>query len=132
MDLPTLAVMVFGGIALVVLVTHLTGGSVRIRLTSDDHVRDLWALDDPTPVTEVQRTGDDASALLALADGAHGVIFALGDRWVCRRLPTGAVRRIRQRDHTLILTLADFAAPSIRLLLPNESERVRWLERLEP
>lgn len=96
-ELAQLAALILGGIALVLVAIHLTGGSRRARFTDESAVRAAWALDDLTEVASVTLSEDRTAALLTLADGSSGVLFSAGDRWVARRLGPTVV--IRERDH---------------------------------
>lgn len=130
MDDPAqLAALVGGGILLVVLVSHLTGGTTRAHLGSADQVQQIWGLDDDTPIRDVQLADDTTAALLTLEDGAHAVVFSLGDRWVSRRVPDHAT--VWQRGERLVVRLGDFTAPSVRVALADPDLRARWVQRLE-
>lgn len=131
MSLPVLAALVLGGVSLVALVTHLTGGSTTASLASDEEAARIWALEHDASVSDVQRTDDDHAALLALEGGGTGVVYALGDRWVCRPLGPGSLLRVRERGDRLVLVTRDFAAPAVRLQLADPATRTAWQRRLE-
>ena len=130
-DLPTLVVLVVGGIALVVAVTHLTGGSQGGELSSDAQVREIWALDHRIHVSEVARSDDASAALLALADGSLGLVFVLGDRFVCRTLSADTVRSAHAHGDRLVVRLRDMGASRIVLRWTDATTRNAWQQRLE-
>ena len=126
MDLATLAGLVVGGVSLVVLVTHLTGGTVRATFASQADVRQAWALDDPSPVAAVQLSDDRHAALVQTVDGHVGVVYAMGDRWASRR-----VRHAHSSRAGLTLQLGDVGAPAIQFRLADADACTRWIQHLE-
>lgn len=131
MDLTLLAGLVVGGVSLIALVTHLTGGTVTASIESSDEARRLWALDYRSTPVEVQLSDDHHAALLSFHDGSTGVLFALGDNVVARTLGASAVRRVHVRDDGLRIALSDFGAPTIRVTLRDGTVRASWQQRLE-
>lgn len=128
-DLAQLAALVGGGVGLVLLTIHLTGGSMGTTLTDADEVRRIWALDSAEAIRSVQVSDDRTAALVALDGRRYGVVFALGDRWVIRVIPESA--HIRQRRDRVVVAFGDLTTAPVRIRLADAEVRDAWVRRLE-
>lgn len=126
-----LLILTAASLAAVGLIAALNGwlarGRVR-RLAGADEAAALWRLDfpDDEPI-RVETAADGRAALLRLPPGrGAGLLFAVGDDWVSRRVRPGGIARAEARgEDELLLALRDYTAPRIRLRLPN-TQRAAW------
>ncbi len=90
MPLPVLVAIVAGGIALVVLMVHLTGGSRVAAIESEMQARDRFAIDYPEAETaRCILSADRRDAVLELADGHVGLVHAMGSNYLTRFVSRG-------------------------------------------
>lgn len=90
MPLPMLVAIVAGGIALVVLMVHLTGGSGVAAIESEKQARDRFATDYPEAETvRCILSADRRDAVLELADGHVGLVHAIGSNYLTRFVSRG-------------------------------------------
>lgn len=85
MSLPVLIGVVAAGIALIVVLVHLTGGSERAPLGTAEEVTERFRIDFPD--AEVERcfeSADGYEALLVLADGGLGLVHTVGSKSLTR------------------------------------------------
>jgi len=90
LPLPMLVAIVAGGIALVVLLVHLTGGSQLAAIEGEGQARDRFAID--YPEAEVARcflSADRRDAVLELADSHVGLVHAIGSNYLTRFVSRG-------------------------------------------
>ena len=88
MSLPVLVGVVAFGIALVVYLVHINGGSVRLVMADEVEARALFAADhEDADVLRVILTADGHDAVVVLADGGTGLVHGMGSKAVTRRLP---------------------------------------------
>lgn len=110
MSLVTLVLIVAIGIAAVVLSVHLTGGSKRAQLDSEEHARARFAEDYPSiAILTVHLTADRSAAVMTLGDGRMGIVQAIGGKFLTRLLAQGDLVGVpRASDCTVSIRLADF------------------------
>lgn len=90
MPLPVLVAVVAGGIALVVLLVHLTGGSRMAVIEGEEQARDRFAIDYPeAETTRCILSADRRDAVLELADGHVGLVHAIGSNYLTRFVTRG-------------------------------------------
>lgn len=113
MSLALLVVMVVVGVSGVVLIVHLTGGSVHARLADEAAARARFAVDFPEPeVTAAFLTADGEAAFLALADGRVGIVQAIGSKFLTRIVAARDLAEApRVEDAAVTLHLRDFTWP---------------------
>lgn len=113
MNLTLLVAMVAVGVAGVVLLVHLTGGSQRARLDGEVAARARFGVDFPDPGIEaVHLTAASDAAFLALDDGRVGIVQAIGDRFLTRVVAAHDLAGTpRVAGTTLMLRLKDFTWP---------------------
>ena len=73
---------------------------------------------------------DAATALVERDDGSLHLVVARGDGLVTRQLTPALLRRVEQDGPALMLRLADFTLPSVRLQFRDTDEALRWQARL--
>jgi hypothetical protein len=90
LPLPVLVAVVAGGIALVVLLVHLTGGSRMAVIEGEEQARDRFAVDYPeAETTRCILSADCRDAVLQLADGHVGLVHAIGSNYLTRLVTCG-------------------------------------------
>lgn len=90
MPLPILVAIVTGGIALVVLMVHLTGGSRVAAIASGEQAKERFAIDYPEAVVrQCILSADRRDAVLELADGHVGLVHAIGSNYLTRFVSRG-------------------------------------------
>lgn len=90
MPLPMLVAIVAGGIALVVLLVHLTGGSRVAAIEGEEQARARFAIDYPEVETvRCILSADRRDAVLELADGHVGLVHAIGSNYLTRFVSRG-------------------------------------------
>lgn len=95
MPLPVLIAVVVVGIALVVLVVHLTGGSRVAEITSEGAALERFLIDYPEAVaTRCIISGDRRDAVLELADGHVGLVHAIGSNYLTRFVNRGEMAAV--------------------------------------
>lgn len=110
MNLALLATVVAAGIALVVIVVHLTGGSKRAVLVDARMAKSRFAQDFPNLVIDsVYVTQDGLTAFLGLRIGRVGVVQSMGDRFFTRLVGAGDLAGApRSSAQTLTMQFRDF------------------------
>jgi hypothetical protein len=131
MSLPLLLSVVALGIAGIVLLVHLTGGSKPARMGDDMAARAAWgAAFAEHPPLRVIRAQSGQAALIEFA-GGRGLIWCLGDDTVARVLRPGLLRTCTAKSPGLCLRLNDFDAPTVDLILTSAESR-EWRDMLSP
>lgn len=132
MSLSLLLALVVGGIAGIVLLVHLTGGSARRRFPDDAVARAEWAASCPEhPARTVQTARSGDAVLLTLASGEIGLMWSFGAEAVARVLRPGYIRSCKRTAKGLALVLNDFDAPRLALTLTDE-EASDWTHAISP
>ncbi|MDH4985124.1 hypothetical protein QEZ47_06140 [Aminobacter anthyllidis] len=110
MSLPVLVAMVVVGIAAVIAAVHLSGGSVRTRLSGTDQALQRFAMDFPDVTSSaVFLTEDSGTAFLLLENGSVGIVRSIGDKFLTRIVARADVAALRALDdRTVSLRLRDF------------------------
>lgn len=126
MPLEILLALVICGISAIAALLHLTGRSRR-RVMDADEARHQWLRHFPQDRIAELTLSEDGHAALVRSDAGPGLLWALGDDTVGRRL-NGCTFRAARGGMTVIT--GDFAAPRIRLTLGPEESR-RWQEMLD-
>lgn len=90
MPLTVLVAVVTGGVALIVLLVHLTGGSKGAEIESEETAFARFAIDYPEakPVRCIV-SSDRRDAVLELADGHVGLVHAIGSKYLTRLVNRG-------------------------------------------
>lgn len=114
MPLSLLVSVVVGGIALVVLMVHLTGGSRVTGIESAEQATGRFLVDYPEAV--VSRTilsADRRDAVLELTDGHVGLVHAIGSKYLTRFVNRGemAATSSRKEDGVVDLDTGDITWP---------------------
>ena len=95
MPLHILVAVVGCGIALVVLVVHLTGGSSIAEIADEQAARDSFALDYPeSVVAQCILSSDRRDAVLELSDGHVGLVHAFGSKFLTRFVNRGEMAAV--------------------------------------
>lgn len=106
MPLPVLAAIVVGGIALVVLVVHLTGGSRVAEIASDDAALERFLVDYPeVSATRCILSIDRRDAVLELADGHVGLVHAIGRNYLTRFVNRGEMAAVPNAKEEAVVDL---------------------------
>ena len=95
MPLTVLVAVVAGGIALVVLAVHLSGGSRVAEIADADAALDRFRMD--YPEVEALRcilSSDRRDAVLELADGHVGLVHAIGSKYLTRFVTRGEMAAV--------------------------------------
>lgn len=90
MPLPVLVAVVAGGVTLVVLMVHLTGGSRIAEIAGEEAALHRFLID--YPEAEVGRcivSSDCRDAVLELSDGHVGLVHAVGSNYLTRFVNRG-------------------------------------------
>ena len=96
MSLPVLVLIVVAGIALVVAAVHFTGGSALARIGDERQAVDRFNADFPEDeIEQVWRAEDGMTVVLSFRGGA-GIVRAVGDKLITRRIPGHAASVSRQ------------------------------------
>lgn len=126
MPLEVLGPLVLFGVAGVVLLVHLLGGSRSLRLADEAEALAVLAADYPDAAPRRAILADDRRAALVEAAGGLGVVRAMGDRWFARLLaPRDAEARESRRGVEIVI--ADFGAPAVALRLADAARRAEAL-----
>ena len=112
MQLWQLGLLVGFGVALIVWLVHLSGGSRKAVLADAQTAIARFAEDFPTlaPTNAVLTKSGDA-AFLALPDGKTGLVHALGDGFLTRILEPAVMAGVKADANRLSLRIADFTFP---------------------
>ncbi|MHA3914333.1 hypothetical protein [Halovulum sp. GXIMD14793] len=114
------------GIAAVVLLVHMTGGTMTRHIDDLADAQAIWAGDHPD---EARIDDLGHAALVHLNDGRRGVIRAFGDDAVVRHLDGSP--EVADQPDGLLLHMDDFIAPAIRVVLADEDDRAAWRTALQ-
>lgn len=118
MPLPILVAVVGGGIVLVVLVVHLTGGSQLADIADAGVAQDRFAIDYPeAAVLRCILSEDRRDAVLELADGHVGLVHAIGSKFLTRFVSRGEMTALANARETgaVDLNTGDITWPRARL-----------------
>ncbi|WP_370320696.1 hypothetical protein [Oricola sp.] len=127
MPLPVLVAVVAGGIALVVLLVHVTGGSRMALIEGEEQARVRFAID--YPEAETSRcflSADRRIAILELADGHVGLVQAIGSNYLTRFVTRGEMAARVGNAGTGVVTLLthDLTWPRAHMIFEdNETAR---------
>ena len=118
LPLPVLVAIVTVGIALIVLVVHLTGGSRPALIDGEEMAGTRFSVDYPEAV--VQRcivSSDRRDAVLELADGHVGLVHAIGSKYLTRLVNRGEMAASANRTEPGVVDLdtGDITWPRARL-----------------
>lgn len=131
MSLPFLVALVVGGISLIVLLIHLTGGTRDATLSDARAAMARFAADFPEETVEdTTLTADGRSAFLALSDGRTGIVQAFGDRFLTRIHAQGEDRVEKTGPAGLRVTTREFAWTGGECVFSNGAERDAVAARL--
>lgn len=129
MPLEILGPMVVLGIAGIALALHLLGLTAPRRLTTKDEARAAWLREHPDDdIAQVLLARSGRAALITLASGARGLVYAMGAD-TCAHPLKGA--RWQQRKNALRVGLPDFAAPHFDIALAPDELPI-WLKETAP
>ena len=110
MELWQLGALVGFGVALIVFLVHLSGGSRTAILDSDLAVTRRFRDDFPALAADrIIRTASGDAGFLLLPDGSVGLVHALGDSFLTRHLTPGYVKSAKADGLKLSLRFDDFA-----------------------
>lgn len=112
MALWQLGALVSFGVSLIVFLVHLSGGSRKARLASDAAAIQRYRNDFPASKADAAiRTRSGDAAFLLLSDGSTGLVHAMGDEFLTRRLVAGSLKSVGGTGATLSLKFDDFTFP---------------------
>ena len=133
MELWQLGALVGFGVALIVFLVHLSGGSRRAILDSDLAVTQRFYEDFPTLLADhVIRTASGDAGFLLLKDGSTGLVHALGDSFLTRHLTVGSIKSAKSDGSTLSLRFDDFSFPAAVYLFSDAASASILQQRLAP
>ena len=90
MPLPVLVAVVTCGIALIVLMVHVTGGSRPAAIGSEQDALDRFAIDYPeVAISRCILSADRRDAVLETDDGHVGLVHAIGSKYLTRFVNRG-------------------------------------------
>lgn len=113
MELWQLGALVGFGVTLIVFLVHLSGGSRKAVLASDDAVTKRYLDDFPASgIRSVVRTKSASDGFLILQDGTVGLVHAVGDAFLTRHLTSGAIKLVTNSGPRVTVRFADFTFPS--------------------
>ncbi|GAB4351179.1 MAG: hypothetical protein Kow0026_08070 [Oricola sp.] len=118
MPLPVLVAVVAVGIALVVLVVHLTGGSRVAEIAGEDMARERFLVDYPEAgIVRCILSSDRRDAVLELVDGHVGLVHAVGSNYLTRFVGRGemAAEPSAMEEGAVDLDTGDITWPRARL-----------------
>jgi hypothetical protein len=115
MQLWQLGLLVGFGVALIVYLVHLSGGSRKAFLGSDKAAINRFAEDFPSIKPEkATLTKFGNAAFLHLPDGTLGLVHAFGDGYLTRILDSSILAGSKSEANFLSVRLADFTFPGAR------------------
>jgi hypothetical protein len=133
MELWQLGALVGFGVALIVFLVHLSGGSRKAVLDSDVAVSQRFKDDFPTLVADrIMRTASGDAGFLLFPDGSTGLVHALGDSFLTRHLTAGTVKSAKVDGPKLSLRFADFSFPAAAYLFSDAASASILQQRLAP
>jgi hypothetical protein len=133
MELWQLGALVGFGVALIVFLVHLAGGSRKAILDSDVAVTRRFREDFPTFTPgQVIRTASGDAGFLLLNDGSTGLVHALGDSFLTRHLIGGSIKSAKSDGSTLSLRFDDFSFPAAAYLFSDAASASILQQRLAP
>lgn len=128
MPLPVLVAIVVGGIAVVVLVVHLTGGSRVAEIASDDVALERFLVDYPeVAATRCIISSDRRDAVLELADGHVGLVHAVGSNYLTRFVNRGEMAAVpsEKEEGVVDLNTGDITWPRAHMhFTDNDTARM--------
>lgn len=121
-------------VAVLILIglNRLLGGWRDAQMPTDDHAARRYLTDFfDDQIGAILRSSDGKAAILSLKDpDALGLVFAMGDRLVTRRLTKGSLARVDwQPPDKLKLRLRDYSGRPVTMLIATEQQD--WLKRLQ-
>ena len=122
-------IIVAAGIAGIIALVHVTGGSARARLDSKAEVLAMWNRqfpDHPAQGALLEPLG--FAALIDLENNATGLLWAMGDGVVGRVLTSGS---FAQHGPVLRVALPDITAPYVDIEIEDKMVRRIWAETLK-
>jgi hypothetical protein len=123
MSLPLLVFIVVTGISLVVAAVHFTGGSAVLRIGSDEQAIARFEADFPEDKIErVWRAEDGMAAVLSFKAGA-GIVSAIGDKLITRRIPDHAVS-VSRTGRELTINLNERIWRGCVMMFPGEADAI--------
>ena len=133
MSLTVLVALVAVGIALVVVLVHLSGGSARAPLGDEAAVIQRFRLDFPdSDVHRCFESADRYEALLLLGDGSLGLVHAFGDKSLTRHYSTEEFATIISviDDASLTFDAHEMTLPRLTIRFENAQRRAEVLSAL--
>ena len=133
MELWQLGALVGFGVALIVFLVHLSGGSRKAIIDSDLAVTQRFREDFPALLAEqVIRTVTGDAGFLLFSDGSTGLVHALGDSFLTRHLIGGSIKSAKSDGSTLSLRFDDFSFPAAVYLFSDAASASILQQRLAP
>ncbi len=126
MSLPVLVGVVAFGIALVVFLVHVTGGSTRLVMADGAQAEALFLADhEDAQVRRVMLTDNGQEAVLLLADGGIGFVHSMGSKAVALRFKAGAgpVAKPASDGPSVIIAFHDMSMPDLTLTFADARDR---------
>ena len=131
MELWQLGALVGFGVTLIVFLVHLSGGSRKAVLASDDAAAKRYLDDFPASrIRSVVRTKSAGDGFLILQDGTVGLVHAVGDAFLTRHLTSGAVKSATSSGPRLTVRFADFTFPSATFEFADAALAASFAKRL--
>ena len=130
MQLWQLGLLVGFGVALIVYLVHLSGGSRKAFLGSDKAAINRFAEDFPAITPEkavLTRSGN--AAFLHLPDGRLGLVHGFGDGYLTRILDSSILASAKSEANFLWIRLTDFTFPGARYEF-SEADAANSIARL--
>ncbi len=116
-------------IGMLAVLMHRMGYSASVTVQSEEAALRIYASEFPADrVQSVDLLADSAGALLVLASGQLGVIWAVGSKWLVRRIESGDLRAVEASQNTVTIKFYSFSSPSMRLVLETEVQAQHWCE----
>ncbi|MCI5073779.1 hypothetical protein [Oricola sp.] len=127
MPLPVLVAVVASGIAVIVLVVHLTGGSRVAEIADERAALERFAIDYPdVDVTRCILSQDRCDAVLELDDGHVGLVHAIGSKYLTRFVNRGEMSATTSSSEAgaVELNTGDITWPRARLHFADDETAV--------
>ncbi len=122
-------IIVAAGIAGIIALVHITGGSARAQLDSKAEVLEMWNRQFPDhPAQGALLEPSAFAALIDLENNGTGLLWAMGDGVVGRVLAKG---RLSEHGPVLRVALPDITAPRVDIEIPDKMVRRIWAETLK-
>ena len=137
MPLELLAIMVVLGLAIAIGAVHFSGLSHAALIEGQVQAESRFAEDFPdSTIKDCLITSDKRSAFLQLEGRAVGLVTAMGDRYITRRVDAAVLAGVElQGEAGLALHFHDFTYPAGSYAFAGKGERERlagWLEEMKP